>query len=169
MTFDFLFSLGYVTLGSSVMTMILTALTKSILKKAHVITTNMNASKKDIILSRTGRIIALIVYASFYVIDVLVIKKNTLVIDITLFASLISGSALTLCISKGFYTGLRQMSKKNSVFEKLEVAEETITKLEKEIKESMDQEEVVRTVPLDTTNQVQEQNSNKNKWIIKGE
>ena len=58
-----------------------------------------------------------------------------LIFNAELISSLLSGSALTLCISKGIYTGIRQMEKKNTVYEKLEVAEETINKLQEEIKE----------------------------------
>ena len=176
-TFDFLFSLGYVTLSASIMTMIVTEVVKLILKATKVLTPNINQTKKDIILSRTGRIAALVIYALFYVIDIVFIKKTTLVIDIAFFASLLSGSTLTLFISKGIYTALRQMSKKSNVFEKLEVAQKTIFKLNQELKEFC--------VEQKSNNKAEEESANENqnnevsaiepktittkKWVIKGE
>lgn len=165
-TFDFLFSLGYVTLGSSVITMILVEIIKIILKGTKVINKDTNAIKKDILLSRIGRVVALISYASLYVVDVLVIKRSEILLDISLLTSLISGSALTLCISKGIYTGLRQMSKKKTVYEKLEVAEQTIKDLENEIKElGIDVEDT-----KDTSNNIEknENDNKKKKWVIRG-
>ena len=157
--------------------MIFTQIIKSILKKTKTITVNMDSAKKDIILSRTGRIVALVIYTLLYIIDILFIKKDTLVVDVALFTSLLSGSTLTLCISKGFYTGLRQMSKKNDVFEKLEVAEKTIYKLQKEINgfnfenvEINDEQDVTTVeVEQELVTEVHEQTPQKNKWIIKGE
>ena len=49
-TFDFLFSLGYVTLGASLITMIFTEIIKLILKKTKVLTPNIDTIKKDIVL-----------------------------------------------------------------------------------------------------------------------
>lgn len=134
-TVEFFYSVGYITLLSSVITLILTGIIKLIFKQAKIIIEETNPIKKDILLSRIGRVIALITYASLYVIDVLVFKKIELRFTEELITSLLSGSALTLCISKGLYTGIRQMEKKNSVFEKLEVAEVTINKLQEDIKE----------------------------------
>ena len=175
-TFDFLFSLGYVTLGSSIATLIVVAIIKFILKGSGVLTNSMNATKKDVLLSRIGRIVALVVYAGFYIIDVLVIKESSLEVDVGLFASLLSGSTLTLCISKGFYTGLRQMSKKNNVFDKLEVAQKTIFKLQKELEESFLTQNLSTVVTNDeSTDEVEhvenniEESTNNNKWVIKGE
>ena len=162
-TFDFLFSLGYVTLGSSVITMIIVEIIKIILKGTKVINKDTNAIKKDILLSRIGRVVALISYASLYVVDVLVIKRSEILLDISLLTSLISGSALTLCISKGIYTGLRQMSKKKTVYEKLEVAEQTIKDLENEIKElgvGIESKE-------DSKEEINSLNEKK-KWVIRG-
>ena len=118
-TFDFLFSLGYVTLGASVATLILTEGAKAILKGAKVLNDGTSAVRKDAILSGVGRAVALIAYASLYVVDVLLVKRGELVFDEALLASLLSGGALTLCVSKGDYTGLRQMSKRRGALEKL--------------------------------------------------
>ncbi len=175
-TFDFLFSLGYVTLGASLITMIFTEIIKLILKKTKVLTPNIDTTKKDIVLSRVGRIVALVVYACFYIVDVLFIKKTTLEVDITLFTSLISGSTLTLIISKGIYTGIRQISKKKNVFDKLEVAQKTIFKLQKELKASWEEnvptaEEDIPSVEIreDSFNNNQQETPLNKKWIIKGE
>lgn len=134
-TIEFFYSLGYVTFTSIIITLILTGVVKFILMKTKVITLNTNSIKKDILLSRVGRYIALITYTSIYIIDILFIKKIELVFNMELISSLLSGSTLTLCISKGIYTGIRQMEKKNTIYEKLEVAEVTINKLQGEIKE----------------------------------
>lgn len=134
-TVEFFYSLGYVTLCSCLITMFLLDIIKLILKQAKVLNKETNPIRKDSLLSLIGRIVALVVYASIYIVDIYFIKHSALVVDTSLFASLLSGSALTLCISKGIYTGLRQMAKKKSVFEKLEVAEVTINKLQEEIKE----------------------------------
>ena len=175
-TFDFLFSLGYVTLGASLITMIFTEIIKIILKKAKVLTPNIDTTKKDIVLSRVGRIVALVVYACFYVVDILFIKKTRLEIDITLFTSLISGSTFTLIISKGIYTGIRQISKKKNVFDKLEVAQKTIFKLQKELEASWEEntsatEEDVPSVEIreESLSSNEKETALNKKWIIKGE
>ena len=43
-TFDFLFSLGYVTLGASLITMVFTEIIKLILKKTKVLTSNIDST-----------------------------------------------------------------------------------------------------------------------------
>lgn len=164
-TFDFLFSLGYVTLAASVVTLIVTEVVKAILRGAKVLNGGTNAVRKDIVLSRAGRAVALIAYASLYVADVLLIKKGELVFDEALLASLLSGGALTLCVSKGVYTGLRQMAKRRGVFEKLEAAEEAVAGLEREIRESGLQTNgaaIAEATP-------EEKEITTKKWVIKGE
>lgn len=49
--YKFFISLGYVTIISSILTLIVTQIIKIILKKKNVINEEMFASKKDIILS----------------------------------------------------------------------------------------------------------------------
>lgn len=164
-TFDFLFSLGYVTLAASVVTLIVTEVVKAILKGAKVLNGGTNAVRKDIVLSRAGRAVALIAYASLYVADVLLIKKGELVFDEALLASLLSGGALTLCVSKGVYTGLRQMAKRRGVFEKLEAAEEAVAGLEREIRESGLQERAAAAIDAAPA----EKETTTKKWVIKGE
>lgn len=164
-TFEFLFGLGYVTLGASLVTLIVTEAVKAILRGSKVLTEGTNAIRKDVILSRIGRVVAILAYASLYVADLTLIKKTALKVDVTLFASLLSGGALTLCISKGVYTGLRQMSKKKGIFAKLEAAEEAINNLEREIRESGLQTNgatIAEAAPegKETTTK---------KWVIKGE
>lgn len=163
-TFDFLFSLGYVTLGASVVTLIVTEVAKAILKGAKVLNGGTSAVRKDIVLSRVGRAVALIAYASLYVADVLLVKKGELALDEALLASLLSGGALTLCVSKGVYTGLRQMAKRRGVFEKLEAAEEAVAGLER----------VIRGSGLQTNGAAigaatAEKEATTRKWVIKGE
>lgn len=50
--YKFFISLGYVTIISSILTLIVTQIIKIILKKKNVINEEMFAPKKDIILSR---------------------------------------------------------------------------------------------------------------------
>lgn len=163
-TFDFIFSLGYVTLAASVVTLIVTEVVKAILRGAKVLNGGTSAVRKDIVLSRAGRAVALIAYASLYVADVLLVKKGELAFDEALLASLLSGGALTLCVSKGVYTGLRQMAKRRGVFEKLEAAEEAVAGLEREIRESGLQANgaAIGAVPA-------EKETTTKKWVIKGE
>ena len=101
--YKFFISLGYVTIISSILTLIVTQIIKIILKKKNIINEEMFASKKDIILSRVGRIISLIIYSSLYLFNEFYLKHN-IVFDETLCIGLISGSALTLTLSKGIYT-----------------------------------------------------------------
>ena len=97
--YKFFISLGYVTIISSILTLIITQIIKVILKKKNVINEEMFAPKKDIILSRIGRIISLIIYSSLYILNEYFLKHN-IVFDETLCIGLISGSALTLTLSK---------------------------------------------------------------------
>jgi len=132
-TYEFLKSVGLVTICAALVTLVLTSVMKFILTKTRIINNNTEATKKDIILSRIGRLIGLLSYTGFYVLNVMYIEKVSLVIDVKLITSLLSGGTLTLIVSKGIYTMIRQMEKKNNVYEKLEVANETIDELEKEI------------------------------------
>ena len=77
-TIEFFYSLGYVTICSSIITLILMEIVKIILRLTKAINKDTEAIKKDIILSRVGRIITLITYGIIYVIDVLIIKHNEL-------------------------------------------------------------------------------------------
>lgn len=139
-TYEFLESIGIITLCASILTLIITGIIKVILKKVKVIKEDTEEVKKDIILSRVGRIVGLISYIGVYLIDVIIIKKVSIVIDVKLITSLLSGGTLTLIVSKGIYTMIRQMEKKSSIYEKLEVAEETISKLQEEINECKKEE-----------------------------
>ena len=128
-TYEFLSRVGLETICAVIITLILTMVYKLILIKIKKIN-EMDATRKDIILSRGGRIIGSIVYISVYLVNLIVIKKETIVFDIKLITSLISGIVSTLIISKGVYTSIRQMEKKNSIYEKYEVAENMIKELE---------------------------------------
>lgn len=118
----FYITLGLVMLLSSILTMIFTQIIKIILKKKRVIYEEMEESKRDMILSRIGRIVALIVYSSLYIAKELYFK-NTIVFDGALITGVLTGATGTLIIAKGIYTILHQWSKKNTVFERLEYAE----------------------------------------------
>ena len=159
--YEFFISLGYVTIISSVLTLIITQIIKIILKKKNVINEEMFASQKDIILSRVGRIISLIIYSSLYLFNEFYLKHN-IVFDETLCIGLISGSALTLTFSKGIYTMLHQYSEKKTIFEKIEYLNNIENVLRKETNENLTKEDQVDNMINEIT---------KNKWVLtnKGE
>lgn len=130
--YQFYISLGYVTLVASLLTMLSTQIIKVILKKKKVIKEDMNESEKDMILSRIGRISALFFYALLYILNEFFLK-HTVIINNTLIAGLLSGSALTLTTAKGIYTMLHQHFKKKTIYEQLEYSEQIIEALEKEL------------------------------------
>ena len=151
--YEFFISLGYVTIISSVLTLIITQIIKMILKKKNVINEEMFASKKDIILSRVGRIISLIIYSSLYLFNEFYLKHN-IVFDETLCIGLISGSALTLTLSKGIYTMLHQYCEKKTLFERLEYVSTIIDKMSETTDEDLTKEEKI------------EHFTKENKWIL---
>lgn len=151
--YKFFISLGYVTIISSILTLIVTQIIKIILKKKNVINEEMFASKKDIILSRVGRIISLIIYSSLYLFNEFYLKHN-IVFDETLCIGLISGSALTLTLSKGIYTMLHQYCEKKTLFERLEYVSTIIDKMSETTDEDLTKEEKI------------EHFTKENKWIL---
>lgn len=159
--YEFFISLGYVTIISSILTLIITQIIKIILKKKNVINEEMFESQKDIILSRVGRIVSLIIYSSLYLFNEFYLKHN-IVFDETLCIGLISGSALTLTLSKGIYTMLHQYSEKKTIFEKIEYLNNIENVLKKETNENLTKEEQVDNMINEIT---------KNKWVLtnKGE
>ena len=151
--YKFFISLGYVTIISSILTLIVTQIIKIILKKKNVINEEMFASKKDIILSRVGRIISLIIYSSLNLFNEFYLKHN-IVFDETLCIGLISGSALTLTLSKGIYTMLHQYCEKKTLFERLEYVSTIIDKMSETTDEDLTKEEKI------------EHFTKENKWIL---
>ena len=151
--YEFFISLGYVTIISSVLTLIITQIIKMILKKKNVINEEMFASKKDIILSRVGRIISLIIYSSLYLFNEFYLKHN-IVFDETLCIGLISGSALTLTLSKGIYTMLHQYCEKKTLFERLEYVSTIIDKMSETTDGDLTKEEKIDNF------------TKENKWIL---
>ena len=151
--YEFFISLGYVTIISSVLTLIITQIIKIILKKKNVINEEMFASKKDIILSRIGRIISLIIYSSLYILNEYFLKHN-IVFDGALITGLLSGSALTLTLSKGIYTMLHQYCEKKTLFERLECVSTIIDKMSETTDENLTKEEKIENF------------TKENKWIL---
>ena len=151
--YEFFISLGYVTIISSILTLIITQIIKVILKKKNVINEEMFAPKKDIILSRIGRIISLIIYSSLYILNEYFLKHN-IVFDETLCIGLISGSALTLTLSKGIYTMLHQYCEKKTLFERLEYVSAIIDKMSETTDEDLTKEEKIENF------------TKENKWIL---
>lgn len=127
--FQFYLSLGYVVLISSIITIIFMEIIKIILKKKKVIVEEMDATKKDILLTKIGRFIALFVYCIVYLLNELILK-NAIQFNETLMVGILSGGAMTLTVAKGLYTTFRQNQKKKKVFEKLSEAEEKLAKLQ---------------------------------------
>ena len=151
--YEFFISLGYVTIISSILTLIITQIIKVILKKKNVINEEMFASKKDIILSRIGRIISLIIYSSLYILNEYFLKHN-IVFDGALITGLLSGSALTLTLSKGIYTMLHQYCEKKTLFERLEYVSAIIDKMSETTDEDLTKEEKIENF------------TKENKWIL---
>ena len=168
-TYEFLESVGLLTLASSITTMILTGIVKLILNKTKVLHNNTNSIKKDVILSRIGRVIGLLTYSTFYIVNVLFIKKTQLVIDIELITSLLSGSTLTLIVSKGIYTMIHQMEKKNTVYEKLEVAEQSIVDLQNLIDNHNEQRKINKTICEEKTIDAKKQKYTEKVKMLRGE
>ncbi len=120
--YKFFVNVGFVSLLAAILTMIITQVVKIILVKKGFIKSEIEATKKDLILSWIGRICALVTYSSIYICEALFLKHD-LVFDEALIMGLLSGSAITLTIAKALYTVLHQYFKKNDVFERLEYAE----------------------------------------------
>lgn len=162
--YEFFISLGYVTIIASILTMIVTQIIKVILKKRKKIYVGMDPTEKDVILSRVGRIVALVIYASLYIGNEFYLK-HTITFDGALLTGLLSGSTFTLTIAKGLYTMIRQYQKKQTVFEKLKYAEETIKKLEEPLKQGETLQETlentITTIAKETPNL-----EIKSKWIL---
>ena len=151
--YEFFISLGYVTIISSILTLIITQIIKEILKMKNVINEEMFASQKDIILSRIGRIISLIIYSSLYILNEYFLKHN-IVFDGALITGLLSGSALTLTLSKGIYTMLHQYCEKKTLFERLEYVSTIIDKMSETTDEDLTKEEKIENF------------TKENKWIL---
>lgn len=146
--YEFFIQLGYVTIISSILTMIITFIIKLILRKRKVIREEMEPTEKDYILSKVGRFVALIIYTALYIGNEFYLK-HTIVFDGALLTGLFSGATLTLTLAKGFYTMIRQYQKKKSVFEKLKFCEDTIQKLQKPCDPNNSVEEVVKSITTD--------------------
>ncbi len=138
--FKFYIVLGIVTIISSVLTMIITQIIKIILQKKKIIYEGMEKSKKDMILSRIGRIVALIVYTCVYIVKEMCLKQE-IVFDGALLTGLLIGASGTLLLAKSIYTLLHQWSEKNTIFERLEYAEKAKALLEEELNKKLINEE----------------------------
>lgn len=133
---DFYLSIGFITVISSFLTLVLTQIIKAIMKKSKAITKDMASSLVDAKLSMVGRIIASLSYVALYFINEIFILKHHIQLSGSLLTSLLTGITFTLTNTKGIYTALHQMSKKKDVYEKLEYAETIIKKLDEPIDET---------------------------------
>lgn len=145
--YRFYISLGIITFLASILTMIITQIIKKILIKKKIIYEGMEKSKKDILLSRIGRVVAIIVYSGIYIAKEMYINKE-ITFDVTLLTGLLTGGTGTLLIAKSIYTILHQWSMKNNVFERLEYVENIKSILEEEL------------------NKIKETEEEKTKWIL---
>lgn len=127
--YSFYVQVGYVTLIASLLTLLVTQGIKWILKKKEIIYEGMEASKKDQMLSRIGRIVALVAYTGLYLGNELYLH-HTISFDEALVGGLLSGGTFTLTIAKGLYTTLHQWSQKKNIYERLEYAEKMKTIVE---------------------------------------
>lgn len=127
--FKFYLSLGFVIVLSSILTIVFMEIVKLVLKKRKVINEDLDADKKDDMLTKIGRFVALIVYVVVYFINEL-IAKNTVILNETLAVGLLSGGAVTLTVAKGLYTAFRQKQKKQKVYDKLTAAEKRLKDLQ---------------------------------------
>lgn len=158
--FEFFISLGYVTIIASILTMIVTQIIKIMMKKRKILYEGMDSNEKDAILSKAGRIIAIVIYSFLYIGNEFYLHHR-ISFDGALLTGLLSGGALTLSIAKGLYTMIRQYQKKTNVFEKLKFAEDTIQKLQQQI-ENDDPNKVKQTEQIfDEIN-----NPTDKKWVI---
>lgn len=130
--YKFYIVLGIITIVSSILTIIITQIIKVILKKKKIIYEGIEKSKKDMILKRCGRIVALVVYTSIYIVKEIYLKQ-TIIIDETLLTGLLTGATGTLLLAKSIYTILHQWSEKNTVYERLEYAEKVNYLLNEEL------------------------------------
>lgn len=156
----FFISVCYVTVIASILTLIITEVYKKILTKKGKIYDGMLAESKDAILSKAGRIIALIVYSLTFFANEFILKKS-LSFDGSVLTGLVTGGATTLGLSKGIYSALHQMIKKKSIFSKLESAESTIKELNAVITQnaqSLSSNETIEKVStvLSDTKEIQE-------------
>ena len=127
--FKFYLSLGFVIVVSSILTILLMEIIKLILKKKKIIGDDTDADKKDELLSKIGRFVALFIYALVYLINEL-LAKNTIALNESLAIGLLSGGAVTLTVAKGLYTSFRQKQKKKKVYDKLKAAEQQLAELQ---------------------------------------
>ena len=120
------------TLIAGILTLIITQIIKVILKKKKIIEEGMEESKKDEILSRIGRIVALVTDGGFYIGKEAYFKQS-IIFDEAFIAGLLTGATLTITVAKGIYTMLHQWSQKKNIYERLEYAEEANRELNEAI------------------------------------
>ena len=131
--YRFYVKISYLTVLAGLTTLMITQIIKWILKKKKIIDEETEASKKDEMLSRIGRIVGLIAYTGFYIWNEMILKHN-IVFDEALITGILTGGALTLTVAKGIYTTLHQWSQKKNVYERLEYAE----KVNRELSETLE-------------------------------
>lgn len=132
--YGFYVKISYLTVLSGLTTLIITQIIKWVLKKKKIIDEETEASKKDEMLSRIGRIVGLISYTGFYIGNEMILKRE-IVFDEALITGILTGGALTLTVAKGIYTTLHQWSQKKNVYERLEYAEEVNRELNRQLTE----------------------------------
>ncbi len=158
--YRFYVKVSAVTIIAGILTLIITQIIKVVLKKKRIIVEGMEECRKDEVLSRIGRIVALITYASFYIGNELYLK-HTLAFDGALITGLLTGATLTLTIAKGIYTMLHQWSQKKNIYERLEYAEKAKSILEEALtQECLKVENTEASAPQALKTE------SKNKWTL---
>ena len=143
----FFIRMCYVTLAASAATIFILQGYKKRLQKSGKLTEEMSAEQKDAMLSKRGRIVAILVYGALYIANELVLK-HTVAFDGMLWAGILTGGALTLGLSKGMYTAFRQWQKKKTVYEKLKFAQEKLNDLQRILKAGSGEESQAALVAL---------------------
>jgi hypothetical protein len=121
---NFLMSLGYVTLTSSIITIIIMELVKLILKKTGKLNDEVSKEAQDELLSLWGRVTSLLVYSSLYLLNDYLTTKEV-IFNEALIIGLLSGGTLTLTTAKGIYTAIRQHIKKKEELKQLRAISKT--------------------------------------------
>lgn len=105
--YQYFVKLGTVTVVSSLLTLLLTAIVKIVLKRKGIVYEGMDEVRKDKILSETARWVAFVCYSALYV-GSQYINGKTLSFDGSFLVGILSGGALTLAVSKAVYTAVHQ-------------------------------------------------------------
>lgn len=106
--YQYFLNLGWVSVAASLLTLLFTFLAKLAMRKKGFIYEGMDAVRKDRILSETARWVAFACYLSLYVGSQFIDGKQ-ISFDGSFLVGVVSGTVLTLAVSKAVYTALHQI------------------------------------------------------------